>query len=72
EINYSFVWTLDGGVLPETGSSIEVTSAGTYTVTVTDVFSNCESSSSASFTAGNPPEFDVIPLTLAFDEQHSA
>ncbi|TXK71823.1 T9SS type B sorting domain-containing protein, partial [Mesonia sp. HuA40] len=72
EINYSFVWTLDGGVLPETGSSIEVTSAGTYTVTVTDVFSNCESSSSASFTAGNPPEFDVIPLTLAFDEQHAA
>ncbi len=69
--DYIFFWTLDGEELVETGSSITVTSTGEYTVTVKDIFTNCESSSSATFIQGSAPEFDIVPLTLAFSENHS-
>jgi gliding motility-associated-like protein len=40
---HSFVWTLDGAVFPETGSSIEVDTPGVYTVVATNISTGCDS-----------------------------
>ncbi|WP_333600641.1 choice-of-anchor L domain-containing protein [Flavobacterium sp.] len=41
--NYSFVWKKDGVTLPaETGATLSVTQPGTYSVTYTNLFSNCQ------------------------------
>ena len=41
--NYSFVWKKDGATLPsETSSSLSINQAGTYSVTYTNLFSNCQ------------------------------
>ncbi|WP_162984992.1 T9SS type B sorting domain-containing protein, partial [Mesonia aquimarina] len=73
ESDYSFVWTLDGVTLNEDGASISADQAGTYEVTVSDQDGSivCSTSSSATITAGNPPEFEVSPLTLSFEEDHA-
>jgi gliding motility-associated-like protein len=40
---HSFVWKLDGAIIPETGSSIEVNTAGVYTVVATNNSTGCDS-----------------------------
>jgi gliding motility-associated-like protein len=68
---YSFAWTRNGNPLPENGPSLTVTQPGTYEVAVTDNVSGCTSVSTAEFDSGNPPEFEVDPLTMAFDGEHA-
>lgn len=69
---YTFSWMLDGQPVGGNTASLAATQAGTYEVTVTHVASNCISSSMATLIQSNPPEFSVRPLSLAFDETHSA
>ena len=41
--NYSFVWKKDGTTLPsETGATLTINQAGTYSVTYTNLFSTCQ------------------------------
>jgi gliding motility-associated-like protein len=40
---HSFVWTLDGLLFPQTGSSIEATLPGIYTVVATNIATGCDS-----------------------------
>ena len=68
--NFTFEWTLDGIVLPDTTPSVDATQPGTYTVTVTDNITACEASSSASIIENNPPTFEVTVLTPAFSQSH--
>jgi len=71
--DYTFVWTLDGSTLSEDGPSLTADQAGTYEVTVTDQDGNiaCSTTTSATIEQGNPPEFEVSPLTLSFEEDHA-
>src|SRR5690606_24634812 len=44
---YSFVWTLNGTVLPTTQNSHQATETGVYTVTATHILTGCTTSSTA-------------------------
>ena len=56
---YSFVWQFDDGTgtitLPNTTSSITVTSIGLYTVTVTNLITGCQASDTATVTTSSVP-----------------
>lgn len=61
-LNYSFVWSVDGNVLPlETGSSIIPTQAGIYEVEVSNLNSNCTIIDSAIVKISSPP---VVTATI--------
>uniref|UniRef100_UPI001F14CF57 T9SS type B sorting domain-containing protein n=1 Tax=Lacinutrix jangbogonensis TaxID=1469557 RepID=UPI001F14CF57 len=69
---YTFVWSLEGIVLPgETGSSIAPTSGGTYSVIATDNATGCASIPVDTFvTVSEPPVIDAEVTSLAFADQH--
>ncbi len=53
---YTFVWELEGVVLPnETGPSITVLAGGDYTVTVTNILTGCEAMATTTVTVSSPP-----------------
>ena len=51
--NYTFVWTLDGDVLPTTQNNHLATETGLYTVTATHITTGCSGSSSATVSASS-------------------
>ncbi|HRE78431.1 MAG TPA: T9SS type B sorting domain-containing protein [Flavobacterium sp.] len=51
--NYTFVWTLDGDVLPTTQNNHLATATGLYTVTATHTITGCSGSSSATVSASS-------------------
>ena len=60
---YTFVWDLDGVIIiGETGPSIIALQGGVYTVTYTEIASNCESSVSATVIVSSPPFTYVATL----------
>lgn len=70
---YTFVWSLDGAELPETGPDLEVSQPGLYEVTVADkdgVSTVCKSTGSAAIIGANPPEFSLERTTGAIANGH--
>ncbi len=71
--DYIFIWQLDGLILfDETSGSLMATSGGVYTVTVIDVESGCEITSSTTVTVSSPPlEYSAEVTTMAFSNPHT-
>jgi gliding motility-associated-like protein len=61
---YSFVWQFDDGtgstILPNTTSSIRVTSVGQYSVMVTNLVTGCQASDTATVTKSSAPQATVV------------
>src|SRR5699024_4559926 len=71
--SYLFEWSKDGVELSGTGSSLEVTSPGTYTVVVSNNGGeSCSSTDTVTIEANNPPEFSVKPTMPAFSDDGGA
>jgi gliding motility-associated-like protein len=70
---YIFEWQLGTDVLlGEIGASITATSAGTYTVTVTEIATGCSSEASTVVTVSSPPlVYDATVVTGAFASLHN-
>ena len=73
--DYSFVWSLDGVVLPgETGSSLTPTQGGSYTVVVSDITSSgqtmCSAEDTAIVTESSPASVSAVVTSAAFAENH--
>ncbi len=70
---YTFQWDLDGVILVgETGPSIIALQGGVYTVTITELATNCESTASATVTVSSPPlEYGAVLLNGAFADSHT-
>jgi gliding motility-associated-like protein len=64
--NLNFQWSLNNQPLTQNTPSLTATSAGNYTVTVTDVNTGCNYSQSTLVEAVNPPLFSVAVLSPAF------
>ena len=69
---YTFQWDLDGTILVgETGPSIIALQGGVYTVTITELATNCESTASATVTVSSPPfTYEANLLNGAFAGNH--
>ena len=69
--DYTFVWSLDGMVLPgETGPSLTATQSGTYSVEVTNNTTGCMNTDSAEVLESSPPTVVATVTTQAFSETH--
>lgn len=68
--NFTYVWELDGNILPESSPSLTANTAGEYTVTVTNEITGCNASSSATIIESAPPVFDVTVISPSFSENH--
>ena len=69
--DYTFVWRLDGMVLPgETGPSLTATQSGTYSVEVTNNTTGCMNTDSAEVLESSPPTVVATVTTQAFSETH--
>ncbi|MEZ4802235.1 MAG: T9SS type B sorting domain-containing protein [Gelidibacter sp.] len=69
--DYTFVWSLDGEVLPgETGPSLVASEGGAYSVEVTNNATGCTESDSAAVEVSSPPTVEVELTTQAFSENH--
>ncbi|SEA57100.1 T9SS type B sorting domain-containing protein [Psychroflexus halocasei] len=75
EVDYDFVWQLNGTTIPgETSASIVAEQPGTYTVIVTNGLSNiaCDNTSSAEILETGQIDFDLEVLTDNFqNNEHS-
>ena len=56
---HSFVWKLDGGLLPFTGSSIEATQPGVYTVIATNIATGCDSQVATAIVSASFPGLGI-------------
>lgn len=67
---YSYEWTKDGGILPDTGSTLVVDEQGSYTVTATNLATNCvsEPSDAAIVTATSAAIISDVIVTNAFTD----
>ncbi|MEZ0007977.1 gliding motility-associated-like protein, partial [Flavobacterium sp. 28YEA47A] len=67
---YTYVWTKDGGVLPDTGATLVVDEQGSYTVTATNIATGCvsEPSEPAIVTATSAAIITDITVTNAFTD----
>src|SRR5690606_14154580 len=72
-LTYVFISTLDGEVLPdETSSSLVVTEGEVYSVTVIDMATGCEITTSTTVTVSSPPLiYGAEVTTLAFSYPHT-
>ncbi|NNL42995.1 MAG: T9SS type B sorting domain-containing protein, partial [Desulfobacterales bacterium] len=71
ELDYSFVWRLDGtDIAGATGSSLIPTQGGSYTVVVTDNITGCQGTDTATVTESAPPIVVAEVTTLAFAGDH--
>jgi gliding motility-associated-like protein len=70
---YTFQWDLDGVILVgETGPSIIALQGGVYTVTITELATNCETAVSATVTVSSPPfEYGAVLVNGAFADSHT-
>jgi gliding motility-associated-like protein len=66
ETAFEFEWFLNGELLQNTSSSLEVVAAGSYEVIVTNTLTACSFSQSTTVEAINPPSFTVDVLSPAF------
>lgn len=68
--DYTYVWTRDGGVLPDTGSTLVVDEQGSYTVTATNIATGClsEPSDAAIVTATSAAIITDVTVTNAFTD----
>ncbi|RRO19775.1 T9SS type B sorting domain-containing protein [Flavobacteriaceae bacterium 14752] len=66
ESAFEFEWFLNGELLENTTSNLEVTSAGNYEVIATDTATNCSLSQTTDVEEINPPSFNVQILSPAF------
>ena len=68
--DYSFVWTLNGNVIPNaTGNTYNATQIGTYTVVATHLVTGCVSDAAlAVVSQSNQGESLIITHTAAFDD----
>ncbi|QCE41978.1 T9SS type B sorting domain-containing protein [Psychroserpens sp. NJDZ02] len=74
--DYTFEWFLESVIIPgETGSSLEPTQGGNYTVIVTDVSSSsvtmCPTEATTIVEESEPPTITVDLLTEAFADVHN-
>ena len=70
-LNYSFIWSLNGSVLPlETGNNIIANQGGNYSVDVTDVVSNCMITVNTVVNLSSPPIVTVSVISSAFIEDN--
>ena len=69
---YTFVWDLDGVIIVgETGPSIIALQGGVYTVTYTELSSNCEGTASTTVIVSSPPfTYEANLLNGAFAGNH--
>lgn len=67
---YSFVWEYNGVIIPgENGPSIIALQGGEYTVTYTEIATNCEGTAIATVTVSSPPfTYEANLLTPAFSD----
>ncbi|WP_447636271.1 T9SS type B sorting domain-containing protein [Flavobacterium microcysteis] len=67
---YTYVWTKDGGTLPDTTPTIRVTEQGSYTFTATNIATGCvsEPSEPAIVTATSAPIITDVVVTNAFTD----
>lgn len=70
---YTFLWSLDGSVLPnEVGPSLEALSAGSYSVTVTELATGCQVEAVATVVESSPPlDWGASAVTGAFAGEHA-
>jgi gliding motility-associated-like protein len=67
---FTFVWTVDGAVLPtETGPSVVALAGGVYVVTITEIATGCETTATTTVIVSSPPEtYSADVTTNAFDD----
>jgi len=65
--NYSFVWQKNGVPLPFSTSSINVSQAGLYTVTATNITTSCQVSDTANVSISSAPTA-FVTVTNPFDD----
>jgi gliding motility-associated-like protein len=71
EADYSFVWSLNGVEIGgATGSSLVPLEGGSYSVTVSDNITGCQSTDTAIVTESSPPVVTAIVSSLAFADDH--
>lgn len=72
-LTYVFIWTLDGEILvDETSSSLQITKGGVYEVTVIDMQTGCEITTSTTVTVSSPPlVYGAEVTTLPFSYPHT-
>ncbi|REE25090.1 gliding motility-associated-like protein [Winogradskyella pacifica] len=68
--DYSFVWTFEGNLISETGSSITPTEGGNYEVFITNLTTGCENEDATVVIESEPPSLSVELLTQAFANNH--
>jgi gliding motility-associated-like protein len=70
---YTFVWDVDGNVLPDTGASITASVPGTYTVTVSNANGDgCFNTASITITTSSAPlSYSANVTSVAFAENHT-
>ena len=68
--DYTYVWTRDGNVLPDTGATLTVDEQGSYTVTATNIATGCvsEPSDPAIVTATSAAIITDVTVTNAFTD----
>ncbi|MBC8644052.1 hypothetical protein H9W95_08275 [Flavobacterium lindanitolerans] len=68
--DYTYVWTGDGNVLPDTGATLTVDEQGSYTVTATNIATGCvsEPSDPAIVTATSAAIITDVTVTNAFTD----
>jgi gliding motility-associated-like protein len=70
---YSFLWSLDGVILPnEIGPSITALTAGVYEVVVTELQTGCQTTATTTVVVSSPPQiYDAQVTSNAFDTPHT-
>jgi gliding motility-associated-like protein len=69
--NYSFEWSYNDTVIPSaTNSSLMPSQEGTYSVTVTDLITNCSNTDSTEVIESEPPMLEVNLVTQVFADNH--
>ena len=71
EIDYSFVWQLNGvDIVGATGSSLTPTEGGSYSVIVMDNVTGCQNTDTVLVNESSPPIVTAQVSSLAFAEDH--
>ncbi|MEM0519694.1 T9SS type B sorting domain-containing protein, partial [Aequorivita flava] len=70
---FTFQWELDGVIVAgQTGPSIIALVPGTYTVTITELSSGCQSTATTTVIVSSPPEtYGAVLVNGAFAEDHT-
>ncbi len=69
--DYTFEWRFNGNILmSETDSSFLVSQPGNYSVTVTDVITSCQATSSTTVSSSSPPIVSATVTSLAFSDNN--